>query len=238
VLVPFRDEQIEQLAGSGWVQCGSIVQAVADAGLPAPTAAYLRRTFPARQWATAERATAALRSHFAQARFAHEAVYGVLLVPDPAKLDTRQPMRPGVRADQLGRPTGDVFDERLPPGTLGVEPGQDWTLVATVTGLYGISCGSHNSVAGASAEAFTVDGHETRALMIRQVWGARVLQCGADLPDCEANDHWTFTLFPGEPLTDGAAESGTVLKGKVRFRLVKPHRAIGSARVAPAIVIP
>lgn len=54
-------------------------------------------------------------------------------------------MRPDVRVDQLGRPTGDVFDERLPPGTLGVEPGQDWTLVATVTGLYGISCGSHSS---------------------------------------------------------------------------------------------
>jgi hypothetical protein len=29
--------------------------------------------------------------------------------------------------------------------------------------------------------------------------------------------------------------SGTVLKSKVRFRLGKPDRGIGSARVAPAI---
>ena len=62
--------------------------------------------------------------------------------------------------------------------------------------------------------------------MIRQVRGARVLQSGGNLPDCDANDHWTFTLFPGEALIDGDAESGTVLKGKVRFRLGKPDRGI------------
>ncbi|WP_211370287.1 hypothetical protein [Nonomuraea turkmeniaca] len=73
--------------------------------------------------------------------------------------------------------------------------------------------------------------------MIRQLWGARVLQGGRDLPDCEANERWTFTLFPGEGLTGGLAESGTVLKGKVRFRLGKPDRGIGSARVAPAIAV-
>ena len=73
--------------------------------------------------------------------------------------------------------------------------------------------------------------------MIRQVWGARVLQSGAAPPDCESNPHWTFTLLPGEGLTDGCAESGTVLKGRVRYRLGKPDRGIGSARVAPAIAI-
>ncbi|MHB1717262.1 MAG: hypothetical protein ACYCV5_08040 [Acidimicrobiales bacterium] len=73
--------------------------------------------------------------------------------------------------------------------------------------------------------------------MTRQVWGARVLQSGRRLPNCEANDRWTFTVFVGEALTDGAAESGTVLKGKVRYRLGKPGRGIGSARVAPGIVI-
>jgi hypothetical protein len=52
--------------------------------------------------------------------------------------------------------------------------------------------------------------------------GARVLQSGRSLPDCESNKRWTFTLFPGEGLTDGQAESGTVLKGRVRFRLGKP----------------
>lgn len=34
-----------------------------------------------------------------------------------------------------------------------------------------------------------------------------------------------------------SAESGTVLKGKVRFRLGGADRGIGSARVAPAIAI-
>ncbi len=182
----------------------------------------------AAQWKTAETATAALREHFSAARFAEETTYGVLLVPDPSKLDTRQAMRPDVRRDQLGRSTSDVFDELLPPGTLGIGPGRDWTPVATVTGRYGISLGSCEDVSGGHADAFTVEGHDTRALMIRQIWGARVLQAGSDLPDCEANDHWTFTLFAGEQLVDGRAESGTVLKGRVRFRLGKPNRGIGS----------
>lgn len=136
VPMSFRDEQIAHLAASGWSRCGSVAQAVADAGLPAITAQYLGDTFTDEQWTTAENLAAALE------------------------------------------------------------------------------------------------------LMIRQIWGARVLQSGADLPDCEANDRWTFTLFVGEGLTDGSAESGTVRKGKVRFRLGKPDRGIGSARVAPAIAVP
>jgi hypothetical protein len=44
-------------------------------------------------------------------------------------------------------------------------------------------------------------------------------------------------VFPGEELVDGQAESGTVLKGKVRFRLGKPDRGIGAARVAPALLV-
>lgn len=116
-------------------------------------------------------------------------------------------------------------------------PGRAWTMVATVTGPYGIALGSYTAVADAAAEAFTVGGIDTRGLMIRQVWGARVLQGGRRLPDCEANDRWTFTLFAGEKLTDGLAASGTVLHGKVRFRLGNPTRGIGSARVAPAIAI-
>ena len=73
--------------------------------------------------------------------------------------------------------------------------------------------------------------------MIRQVWGARVMQSGRDLPDSDLNPRWTFTLFPGEGLTDSCAESGTVLHGKVRFRLGKPDRGIGPARAAPAIAV-
>jgi hypothetical protein len=130
-----------------------------------------------------------------------------------------------------------VFDERLPAGSCGVPPGRPWTLVVTVTGAYGPSCGSFNAVNSAKASAFSVGGVDTRKWMIRQIWGARVLQSGSQLPDCEANSRWTFTLFPGEALCDGLAESGTVLKGKVRFRLGKPDRGIGSARVAPALVV-
>jgi hypothetical protein len=94
---------------------------------------------------------------------------------------------------------------------------------------------SHNQVVGAPGAAFTVAGTDTRRLMIRQLWGARILQSGQAPPDCESNRRWTFTLFPVEGLTDGQAESGTVLKGKVRYRLGKPDRGIGSARAAPAI---
>ena len=157
--------------------------------------------FSADHWKTAEAVTAALREHFSDARFAEETTYGVLLVPDPAKLDTRWAMSPDVRHDQLGRLAPDVFDERLPPGTLGISPGQDWTLVATVTGPYGISLGSYENVSGGPAEAFTVEGHETRALMIRQMWGARILQSGPTRPDCEANDHWTHRPSHRHPVS-------------------------------------
>jgi hypothetical protein len=229
--------QIAMLAESGWSGCGSVADTVAAAALPAITAGYLTKAFSEAQWDRAEHAIAALRMHFAAARFADDVTYGVLLVPDPAKLDTRQPMTPATRADQLGAPAADVFDERLPAGVLGIRPGTPWTLVATVTGPYGPALGSHNQVTDAPAEAFTVAGFDTRHLMIRQVWGARVLQSGNAPPDCESNARWTFTLFPGEALTDGCAESGTVLKGRVRYRLGKPDRGIGSARVAPAIAI-
>jgi hypothetical protein len=233
----FKAEQIARLADSGWSCCESVAEAVARAGLPAVTPDYLAATFSDDLWEVAERAVLALRNHFASARFAEETTYGILLIPDPGRLDTRRPMTAAVRADQLGAPTKDVFDERLPAGALGVRPGRPWTMVATVTGVYGPSLGSHHQIVDGPAASFTVAGTDTRALMIRQLWGARVLQSGRDLPDCESNARWTFTLFPGEGLTDGQAESGTVLKGKVRFRLGKPDRGIGSARVAPAIAV-
>ncbi|MGP3916865.1 hypothetical protein [Nonomuraea sp. 10N515B] len=236
-MMSFKDEQIVRLAESGWARCPSVAEAVARAGLPAVTPGYLATAFPSELWDAAEEVVLALREHFASARFADETTYGILLVPDPGKLDTRRPMTADVRADQLGTPVDDVFDDRLPAGVLGVRKGAPWTMVATVTGVYGPSLGSHQHIVAGPAAAFTVAGVDTRALMIRQLWGARVLQGGRDLPDCESNPRWTFTLFPGEGLTDGLAESGTVLKGKVRFRLGKPDRGIGSARVAPAIAV-
>jgi len=231
----FQASQIAALAASGWAQCPSVADAVTGSGLPPVTAANLKKAFTAEQWHAAERAVSALRDRFSAARFADEITYGTVLVPDPDQLDTRGPMDPAVRRDQLGSATADVVDPRLPAGRLGVPPGAAWTLVATVTGPYGPALGSYPEVAGADADQFAIDGVDVRELMIRQVWGARVLQNGASPPDCEANDRWTFTLFPGEGLTDGLAASGTVLKGKVRFRLGKPERGISSARVAPAI---
>lgn len=232
----FKTEQMARLA-AGWSGCASVAEAVAQAGLPAVTPDYLATAFSDDLWEAAERAVLALRNHFASARFAEETTYGILLIPDPGRLDTRRAMTAAIRADQLGTPTKDVFDERLSAGVLGIGPGRPWTMVATITGAYGPSLGSHHQIVGGPAASFTVAGTDTRALMIRQLWGARVLQSGPDLPDCESNERWTFTLFPGEGLTDGQAESGTVLKGKVRFRLGKPDRGIGSARVAPAIAV-
>lgn len=235
-VMALKDERIERLAASGWATCAPVAEAVARAGLPAVTPGYLASAFSDESWVSAARTVRALRDHFAPARFAAETTYGILLVPDPGKLDTRRPMPPEVRAGQLGAPVDDVFDDRLPAGVLGTS-GRPWAMVATVTGVYGPSLGSHRQVVGGPAAAFTVAGTDTRALMIRQLWGARVLQGGRDLPDCEANERWTFTLFPGEGLTAGLAESGTLLKGKVRFRLGKPDRGIGSARVAPAVAV-
>lgn len=237
-MTSFRTSQIGLLTASGWSTCGSVADAVANAGLPAVTASYLETKFSADQWRAAEAAVSAVRDRFSAARLADEVTYGTVLVPDPDRLDTRTFMDPATRQDQLGAATTDVFDDRLPAGRLGIRPGHAWTLVASVTGPCGIALGSYNDVVAADAEAFTIDGVDVRDLMIRQVWGARVLQSGQSLPDCEANDRWTFTIFPGEGLVDGLAASGTVLKGKVRFRLGKPDRGIASARIAPAIAIP
>ncbi|MEV0789235.1 hypothetical protein [Kribbella sp. NPDC050459] len=197
---------------------------VRDRGLPVITREYLLDTF---SWQRAEDATRALSEHFAAARFADEVEYGVLLVPDRSRLDTRRPL-----PRELTAP--DVFDKRLPAG-VALPDGGTWQLVVSVIGSYGPSLGSYNDVI--ASDDFVVDGQDTRQWMTRQLWGARVLQCGATPPDWEHNERWTFTLFPGEQLVDGQAESGTVLKGKVRFRLGKPDRGIGSARVAPAVLV-
>jgi hypothetical protein len=236
-LTAFAAEQITCLASSGWSRCASVAQAVVEARLPGVTAAYLRATFSARDWAAAERGVRSLQEKFGSCRFAKEVSYGTLLVPDPSKLDTRCSLSLQTRHDQLGGVRADVFDSRLPAGRLVVPSGRAWTLVATVVGAFGPACGSYDAVLSAPRSAFAVCGIDTRTFMVRQIWGARVLQCGAQPPDCERNARWTFTLFAGEPLCDGLSESGTVLKGRVRFRLGRRDRGIGSARVAPALVV-
>ena len=111
-----------------------------------------------------------------------------------------------------------------------------WRLYIAVVSERGISAGSYEAISSAPSENFEVDGFDTRRLMTRRLWGARLLQASdGAIPDSDLSGRWTFTLFPGEPLTQGRAASGTVLKGKVRFRLGKPNRGIGSARVSPAL---
>src|SRR3954468_20132473 len=106
-VMSFKTEQIARLAESGWSRCESVAEAVASAGLPAVTPEYLAAAFCDDLWDTAERAVLDLRDHFTSARFADETTYGILLVPDPGKLDTRRPMAGGIRRDQLGAPTDD-----------------------------------------------------------------------------------------------------------------------------------
>jgi hypothetical protein len=230
-------EQFTLLAESGWNTCGSVREGVAKVGLPVPTAAYLRRTFDERHWQQVDGAVDALYAHFAGVRFADDATFGALLVPDPDKLDTRGAVDPEIRRDQLGVPTEDVVDKQLPGGALVIPPGNDWTLVATITGAAGIHFGSYRHIRDGDAETYTVDGVDTRDLMVRQIWGARVLQSGKNLPDCEIGGGWTFTLFPGEDLVGGRAVSGTILYNKVRFRLGSPDRGIAVVRVCPGVVI-
>src|SRR5262245_60571310 len=97
----FQSDQIEHLVQAGWATCRSVSVAVEAAGLPSVTADYLMTAFSAREWRKAEDATSALRDHFGGARFANDVTYGVLLVPDPERLDTRRALAPAVRRDQL-----------------------------------------------------------------------------------------------------------------------------------------
>lgn len=233
-----KDEQISLLAESGWNSCDSIRKALQRVKLPIPTAKYLETTFPSKIWKRARESVDMLRKHFEAARFADQATFGLLLVPDPSKLDTRAAVEPAIRRDQKTKGSVDFVDARLPAGVLGVKPGKEWSLVATVTGSAGLFMGSHNEVCAAkSAKLFQVAGQDTRELMIRQFWGARVLQSGTELPDSTDRATWTFTLFCGEPKVDGLVVSGTVLHGEIRQRLGKPERRISSARVCPALVI-
>jgi hypothetical protein len=72
------------------------------------TTRYLGDMFSAEQWKTAEARHSCATEAFQHARFADETTYGVLLVPDPAKPDTRRAMSPDVRCDRLGQPAADI----------------------------------------------------------------------------------------------------------------------------------
>ncbi|WP_394848493.1 hypothetical protein LZC95_13655 [Pendulispora brunnea] len=232
----FTREQVQLLEASGWNECASIRDGLKKVHLPAPTPAYLAKAFTPEHWARAHRAASGLKEKFCGARFLDEARVGVVLVPDPQKLDTRGAVDSAIRRDQV-EDAHDFVDPRLPAGQLGISSGRDWTMVVTVAGAAGIALGSYDAIRARPARDFTVEGVDTRTLMIRQVWGARVLQMGREPPDSNARATWTFTLFPGEKPVDGDVASGTVLHGRVRFRLGRADRGISSVRVCPAVVI-
>ena len=246
----FRDHEISRLERSSWATNTALRQALKAAGLRPPAQVVAEcldegtggKGSAGSRWERAERAVARLREHFASFRFADDVDYGLLAIPAIDRLDTRGAMDPRIRRGQQPDLVEDLVDPALGEGADladldGLALGRDgWTILAGVVGQYGISAGSHEDVVAAPTERFEVDGVDTRALMTRQVWGARLLQCPPGLvPDSDYAERWTFTLFPAEGLVNGRAVSGTVLKRRVRFRLGKAGRGIGSARVAPAL---
>ena len=246
----FRDHEISRLERSSWATNTALRQALKAVGLRPPAQVVAEcldegtggRGSAGSRWERAERAVARLREHFASFRFADDVDYGLLAIPAIDRLDTRGAMDPRIRRGQQPDLVEDLVDPALGEGADladldGLALGRDgWTILAGVVGQYGISAGSHEDVVAAPTERFEVDGVDTRALMTRQVWGARLLQCPPGLvPDSDYAERWTFTLFPAEGLVNGRAVSGTVLKRRVRFRLGKAGRGIGSARVAPAL---
>ena len=253
VVQEFRDREIARLERSGWVTNTALFQALEAKGLRPPAQVVAecldestgRSGSTGSRWERAARAVTHLREHFASFRFADDVDYGLLAIPAIDRLDTRGAMDPRIRCGQRPDLVGDLVDPALGEGadladltgTVKTTLGQDgWTVVAGVVGQYGISAGSYEEIAAAPAERFEVDGVDTRALMTRQIWGARLLQCPPGLvPDSDYAERWTFTLFPAEGLVEGRAVSGTVLKKRVRFRLGKADRGIGSARVSPAL---
>ena len=246
----FRDHEISRLERSGWATNTALRQRLEAVGLRPPAEVVAECLDEGAgdgggagaRWARAEHAVARLREHFAPFRFSDDVDYGLLAVPASNRLDTRGAMDLNIRRGQQPDLVEDFVDPALGEGadlasTVKTTLGQDgWTVVAGVVGQYGISAGSYEEIAAAPAERFEVDGVDTRALMTRQIWGARLLQCPPGLvPDSDYAERWTFTLFPAEGLVEGRAVSGTVLKKRVRFRLGKADRGIGSARVSPVL---
>jgi len=237
VVSTFRGDELTRIRESGWVANPRIRELLEDAGLPSPLT-FLTEVLSEEQWRAAQRGVMLLRERFSDFRFAGSVEYGLLMVPSPRHLDTRSSIPADVRVSQHAGLGEDFLAPALADGADLTGPAQPWTPFVSVVGAYGMAAGSYDDVTSASPDVFTVDGFDTRAAMTRQLWGARLLQAPAGLiPDSDYNEKWTFTLFPGEPLIGGQAVSGTVLKGRVRFRLGKANRGIGSARIAPAVPV-
>ena len=234
-----RDREMNRLKHSGWVSNRPLRSLLDQAGLTSPVE-VVAAGISQEQWARAGESIDRLRERFGRYRFAEEVEYGLLVVPVPDRLDTRGALPRQVREGQNSGLGEDFVDPALGPGvdlSGGALELEGWRLYITAVSERGISAGSYETISAAQRQDFEIDGFDTRRLMTRQLWGARLLQSPHGVvPDSDLGI-WTFTLFPGEPLVDGRAVSGTVLKGKVRFRLGKTNRGIGSARVSPALPV-
>lgn len=235
-----RDSEIERLESSGWQTNGPLRELVDRAGLLPPgrvAAAGLNES----GWARVAQLVSGLQERFGACRFAEEADYGLLAVPDPERLDTRGALPRPVREGQHPGLGEDFVDPELGPGADVSHEAADvegWRLFVAMVGVRGISVGSYEQIVAAPVEDFEVEGLDTRRFMTRQLWGARLLQSSpGQVPDSDLSRPWAFTLLPGEGLVGGRAVSGTVLKGRVRFRLGRADRGIGSARVSPALPV-
>jgi hypothetical protein len=109
-----------------------------------------------------------------------------------------------IRRGQVKGGSADFVDKRLPSGNVVVPGGRDWTLVATITGTAGIHLGSYAAIASGQRRAFSVLDIDVRTLMVRQIWGARVLQSGAMLPDSNDRDVYVSAVS-GRPELPRAA---------------------------------
>jgi hypothetical protein len=227
----FRAVELARLERSGWCRIDPLA-----ATLPGIDPVKYLHGRPTAWWSEAAEIAAGLQAQIASFRFAGDAEIGLLFVPPVSVLDTRRPVDVCVRQAQRADLVEDFADPDLGEGRDLVPAGAAGAFFVTLVGRYGVNAGSYEAIVEAPAERFEVAGADTRQGMTRQLWGARVLQAGTRfLPDTEANDLWTFTLFAGDELDKGRAASGTVLKSRVRFRLGKPNRGIASARVAPAV---
>jgi hypothetical protein len=110
----FRGDQVKLLAKSGWNCCSSIREGLKKVNLPVPVVTYLEAAFTSKQWTRAYQANGALRNHFKDARYIDQATFGILLVPDPNKLDTRGALDPVIHRDQSELSGPDIMDKRLP----------------------------------------------------------------------------------------------------------------------------
>ena len=235
-----HDREMNRLEHSGWVSNRPLRSLLDQVGLTSPVE-VVAAGMSQEQWARVGESIDRLRERFGRYRFAEEVEYGLLVVPVPDRLDTRGALPRQVREGQNSGLGEDFVDPALGPGadlSGGALELDGWRLYITAVSERGISAGSYETISAAQRQDFEIDGFDTRRLMIRQLWGARLLQSPSGVvPDSDLGSVWTFTLFPGEPLVEGRAVSGTVLKGKVRFRLGKTNRGIGSARVSPALPV-